>query len=82
MSQNISKCREGYWEGESTRLWQGREKPQGWGLPSTPSPLPRCHSAGDPLEFPFVDQLRPLGPLAKAEPTEAGGRLGALSESP
>lgn len=67
MSQNISKCRKGYREGEFAPPVGGDwERPP----PAAPPPAQVPPSRGPP-GFPFVNQPRPSGLLAKAEPTEA-----------
>lgn len=84
MSQNISKCREGYREGEfATAAGRGGEAPYGWGgLPELSlHPAQVSPSRGLP-ESSFENQpvLREL--LARVGPAEARVWPGALSAAP
>lgn len=84
MSQNISKCGEGYKEGRARLAASGgRDAPCGWGSsPGSPSALPRCRPAGPPH---FEDQAahgEGLTAKARAGPGSCGrAQVGSPGEA-
>ena len=86
MSQNISKCREGYREGGSHRLWAvvgiGHMAGGGASPRAAPPPAAQVSPARGLPGSPFENQPALSGPLAKVGPTEAGVWPVAASGSP